>query len=127
MFTLSDSNTFYLYPYPTDMRKSFYSLSGIVQNEMRQDIQQGDAFIFVNRSLTSMKILHMEFGGLVIYNMKLEQGRIQLPDMELADSAVSRATQWSELVMMTHGLSTSEVRQHPRWIPQKKNPPKAVK
>ena len=109
------------------MRKSFYSLSGIVQNEMRQDIQQGDAFIFVNRSLTSMKILHMEFGGLVIYNMKLEQGRIQLPDMELADSAVSRATQWSELVMMTHGLSMSEVRQHPRWIPPKKNPPKAVK
>ena len=109
------------------MRKSFYSLSGIVQNEMRQDIQQGDAFIFVNRSLTSMKILHMEFGGLVIYNMKLEQGRIQLPDMELANSAVSRATQWSELVMMTHGLSKSEVRHHPRWIPQKKNPPKAVK
>lgn len=127
MFTLSDSNTFYLYPYPTDMRKSFYSLSGIVQNEMRQDIQQGDAFIFVNRSLTSMKILHMEFGGLVIYNMKLEQGRIQLPDMELVDSSVSRATQWSELVMMTHGLSKSEVHQHPRWIPQKKNPPKVIK
>lgn len=30
MFTLSDSNTFYPNPYPTDMRKSFYSLSGIV-------------------------------------------------------------------------------------------------
>jgi len=50
---------------------------------MHQDIQQGDAFIFVNRSLTSMKILHMEFGGLVIYNLKLEQGRIQLPEMDL--------------------------------------------
>ena len=49
---------------------------------MLQDIQQGDAFIFVNRSLTSMKILHMEFGGLVIYNLKLEQGRIQLPEMQ---------------------------------------------
>lgn len=72
MFTLSDSDKFYLYPFPTDMRKSFYSLSGIVLNEMQQDIQQGDAFIFVNRSLTSMKILHMEFGGLVIYNLKLE-------------------------------------------------------
>ena len=76
MFTLSDSDKFYLYSFPTDMRKSFYSLSGIVLNEMQQDIQQGDAFIFVNRSLTSMKILHMEFGGLVIYNLKLEQGRI---------------------------------------------------
>lgn len=82
MFTLSDSDKFYLYSFPTDMRKSFYSLSGIVLNEMQQDIQQGDAFIFVNRSLTSMKILHMEFGGLVIYNLKLEQGRIQLPEMQ---------------------------------------------
>lgn len=119
MFTLSDSDNFYLYPYPTDMRKSFYSLSGIVQNEMHQDIQQGDAFIFVNRALTSMKILHMEFGGLVIYNMKLEQGRIQLPDMELDETATARETKWTELVMMTHGLSKADVRQHPRWIPQK--------
>jgi len=90
------------------MRKSFYSLSGIVLNEMHRDIQQGDAFIFVNRSLTSMKILHMEFGGLVIYHMKLERGRIQLPDMELDGTATSRATKWAELVMMTHGLSKAD-------------------
>lgn len=37
MFCLSESDTFYLYPYPTDMRKSFYSLSGIVTNEMKHD------------------------------------------------------------------------------------------
>lgn len=37
---------------------------------------KGDAFIFVNRSLTRMKILYIEFDGLVIYNIKLEQGRI---------------------------------------------------
>lgn len=125
MFTLSDSDKFYLYPFPTDMRKSFYSLSGIVLNEMHQDIQQGDAFIFVNCSLTSMKILHMEFGGLVFYNLKLELGRIQLPEMDLDDSAVSRNTKWSELVMMTHGLSKTVVRQHPRWIPHKKDEKKS--
>ena len=125
MFTLSDSDKFYLYPFPTDMRKSFYSLSGIVLNEMQQDIQQGEAFIFVNRSLTSLKILHMEFGGLVIYNLKLEQDRIQLPEMALDDSAVSRNTKWSELVMMTHGLSKTDVRQHPSWIPHKKDEKKS--
>lgn len=38
MFCLSESDTFYLYPYPTDMRKSFYSLSGIVTNEMKRDV-----------------------------------------------------------------------------------------
>ena len=58
------------------MRKSFYSLSGIVTNEMKRDVQDGEAFIFVNRSLTSMKILHAEYGGLVIYNLKLEKGCI---------------------------------------------------
>ena len=58
MFCLSESDTFYLYPYPTDMRKSFYTLSGIVTNEMRRDVHDGEAFFFVNRSLTSMKILH---------------------------------------------------------------------
>ena len=85
MFCLSESDTFYLYPYPTDMRKSFYSLSGIVTNEMKRDVQDGEAFIFVNRSLTSMKILHAEYGGLVIYNLKLEKGCISLPDMRLDD------------------------------------------
>lgn len=30
MFSLTASDRFYLYPYPTDMRKSFYTLSGIV-------------------------------------------------------------------------------------------------
>ena len=70
------------------MRKSFYSLSGIVTNEMKRNVQDGEAFIFVNRTLTSMKILHAEYGGLVIYNLKLEKGRIGLPDMELGDSSL---------------------------------------
>ena len=34
MFSLSDANRFFLYPFPTDMRKSFDSLSGIVKNQM---------------------------------------------------------------------------------------------
>lgn len=121
MFCLSDSDTFYLYPYPTDMRKSFYSLSGIVTNEMHRDVRNGDAFIFINRQLTSMKILHAEYGGLVIYNMKLEKGCISLPDMQLDESAPpERLTQWQELVMMTQGISPAGAKTKPRWIPSKK-------
>jgi len=122
MFCLSDSDTFYLYPYPTDMRKSFYSLSGIVTNEMHRDVRNGDAFIFINRQLTSMKILHAEYGGLVIYNMKLEKGCISLPDMQLDESAPpERLTQWQELVMMTQGISPAGAKNKLRWIPSKKN------
>ncbi|GAB6009960.1 IS66 family insertion sequence element accessory protein TnpB [Dysgonomonas reticulitermitis] len=56
------------------MRKSFYTLSGIVTNRMGMDVQRGEAFIFINKSCTSMKILHMECGGPVIYHLRLEEG-----------------------------------------------------
>ena len=59
MFNLTASMNYYLYPYPTDMRKSFYTLSGIVTNLMERNVQDGDAFIFINRLCTSMKVLHM--------------------------------------------------------------------
>jgi transposase len=126
MFCLSESDTFYLYPYPTDMRKSFYSLSGLVTNEMKRDVRDGEAFIFVNRSLTSMKILHAEYGGLVIYNLKLEKGRISLPDMQLDDSYLPhRLTQWQELVLMTRGINPLKAKRSPRWKPQKQKKQKS--
>ena len=80
------------------MRKSFYSLSGIVTNEMKHNVQDGEALIFVNRSLTSIEILHAEYGGLVIYNLKLEKGRVSLPDMRLDDDEppLCRLTQWKD-------------------------------
>ena len=121
MFCLSESDTFYLYPYPTDMRKSFHSLSGLVTNEMGRDVRDGEAFIFVNRSLTNMKILHAEYGGLVIYNMRLEKGCISLPDLALDEDNAPpyRLTQWQELVLMTQGINPLEVKRSPRWLPQK--------
>lgn len=71
MFSLTPL-TYYLYSQPTDMRSSFYTLSGMVTNLMGHNVQDGDVYIFINCSCISMKILHMEYGGLVIYQMKLE-------------------------------------------------------
>lgn len=79
MFNLNDSMRYYLYSYPTDMRKSFYTLSGVVKDLMGHDVRNGDVFIFVGRTCSSMKILHMECGGLVIYHLRLEEGQFRLP------------------------------------------------
>ena len=104
MFNLNDSNRFFLYPYPTDMRKSFYSLSGIVTNLMGMNVQDGDAYIFINKSLTGLKILHAEYGGLVIYNMKLERGAFKLPDIDTDDPATSKGIKWADLMMIVQGI-----------------------
>jgi hypothetical protein len=37
---------YYLYPYPADMRRGFYSLSGLVHDVMGKNIRSGDVFIF---------------------------------------------------------------------------------
>ncbi len=42
MFSLNASMNYYLYAYPTDMRRSFYTLSGMVTNQMGRNVQDGD-------------------------------------------------------------------------------------
>ena len=79
----------------------------------------GDAFIFINKSLTNMKILHAEYGGLVIYNMRLESGTFRLSDIDCEDSSASLSINWSELTLIVHGISPSETKRAPRWSPKK--------
>ena len=122
MFSLTASDRFYLYPYPTDMRKSFYTLGGIVTNQMGMDVQDGDAFVFINKPCTAMKILHMEYGGLVIYHMKLSSGQFTLPDIDFQEGkAVSHETLWSDLVLMVQGNDAQKGKHRKRWIPADRN------
>ena len=49
MFSLNDSMRYWLYNRPTDMRKSYYTLSGIVTNELGCDPCNGDVYILMNK------------------------------------------------------------------------------
>ena len=80
MFNLNDSMRYWLYSFPTVMRKGFYTLSGLVTDQMGQDVHSGDAFL--NRQCTSLKALHLEHNGLVIYYLKLEKGNFSLPSFD---------------------------------------------
>jgi len=87
---------------PVDMRKSFYTLSGIVTNAMNQDVREGGVFIFVNRDQNIMKILHMEYAGMVIYHKKLESGRFKLPEFD--EKTTSLSIHWNDLMMMVQSV-----------------------
>jgi transposase len=118
MFSLTSSMKYYLYSFPTDMRRSFYTLSGMVTNLMGRNVQDGDVYIFINRLCTSMKILHMECGGLVIYHMKLESGTFKLPVFDQNTNTFH--TTWQDLMMMVQGVSPVGKIDKKRW----KNPSK---
>jgi transposase len=95
------------------MRRSFYTLSGMVTNQMGRNVQDGDVFIFLNRTCTSMKILHMECGGLVIYHMKLESGCFTLPGFD-PDTQTFQSS-WQELMMMVRGIDSQGKVNKKRW------------
>ena len=50
MFSLDRNLRYWLYCKPTDMRKSFHTLSGVVRNKMGCNPMDGDVYIFVNKS-----------------------------------------------------------------------------
>ena len=113
MFSPTSGMRYYLYAQPTDMRRSFYTLSGMVTNQMGRNVQDGDVFIFINRLCTSMKILHMECGGLVIYHMKLESGSFQLPFFDTETNTFE--TSWQELMSMVKGFSSDKEEPKSDW------------
>lgn len=55
MFSLNDSMRYLLYNRPTDMRKSFHTLSGIITDAMGQDPCNGNVYIFINRARDRIK------------------------------------------------------------------------
>lgn len=78
MFSLDNTMRYWLYNKPVNMRMGFNGLSGIVNNNMGMNIRSGDVFVFVNAARNRMKILHREEGGLVLYALRIEMGRMRL-------------------------------------------------
>ncbi len=73
---------------------------------MGRNVQDGDVYIFINRPCTSMKILHMECGGLVIYHMKLESGSFKLPVFD--ENTNTFQTSWQDLMMIVQGVGSDK-------------------
>ena len=65
---------------PTDMRKGFDGLFGMVQEVLGQDPLSGHLFLFLNRRRDRVKVLFWERDGLVIWYKRLEAGTFQKLD-----------------------------------------------
>lgn len=103
----------FLYRKPTDMRKGFDGLSGLVTAAMQQNPLSGDAYIFINRRRDRMKILVWERTGFVLYYKLLERGTFELPS--ISESANSTELTWDELVMLLEGVELKSVKRRPRF------------
>lgn len=69
----------YLFTSPTDMRKSFDGLCGLIATHLKVDVTAGGLFVFVNRRRDRMKLMYFDVDGLAIWYKRLERGNFQLP------------------------------------------------
>src|SRR6516164_9474669 len=77
---LSAAVRVFLYTRPTDMRKSFDGLQGMVGEFLGQDPLSGHLFLFLNRRRDRVKVLFWDRDGLVIWYKRLEAGTFQRLD-----------------------------------------------
>lgn len=103
MFCLNDTMRYFLCPGKTDLRKGMNTLCGLVREKMGYEVRFGDVFIFINRNRNTMKLLHAEEGGLVLYIKRLEHGRFRIPCYD--EKSNSYPMHWRDLVLMVEGIS----------------------
>jgi hypothetical protein len=110
MFSLTETNAYYLCTRSTDLRKGFNRLAGVVGSNSCLCLPDGSVyiFIFINRSRTTLKLLHWERGGFVIYHKRLEEGRISASVFKY--KAVFRPLRRDEPVLLVEGINPNTKR-----------------
>jgi transposase len=104
----------YLYAKDVDMRKSFNGLHAIIQSEFQRDVRLGDLFLFLNRRLDRIKLLHWDDDGLVIWMKRLERGTFQRP--QCPPDAPHVAMDATDLALLLSGIELASVKRRPRYV-----------
>lgn len=113
MIGITPSLPIYLYPHPTDMRKSFSGLCGIVINAMNRRPENGHLYVFINKRRNRMKLLLWDRHGFWLFYKMLETGVFQLPS-EHGDTP-AYALAYEQLMMIIEGIEMSTVQRRKRY------------
>ena len=113
LIVLTDQRNYHLYRKETDMRKGFNQLCGIITNELGRIVTQGDAFIFINRPRTHLKLLVYEKGGFTIFYRRLEKGAFEVPSFNLDANSMQLTT--DQLHFILQGISLQTIRYRKRY------------
>ena len=116
MIMLPSAVRIFLCTRPTDLRKSFDGLTGLVQECFGQDPLTGHLFLFLNRRRDCLKILYFDRDGLAIWYKRLEAGTFQRPGTAEGDGD-GVELQPAQLAMILSGIDIKSARQRKRFQP----------
>jgi transposase len=115
VFTLPSAVQVFICLQPTDMRKSFDSLSALVSQVVNQNPLSGHLFVFLNRPRNRIKILFWDRSGYGLYYKRLEAGTFVIPPRDDAVPAAAAAISVPELMLILEGIDLTHSRQRKRF------------
>ncbi len=111
MIALPTNGGIFLYAKPTDMRKSFSGLAGIVRNELGKTPNDGSLFLFINRRQDKLKALYWDRDGMAVWYKSLEQGTFERIRQ---DGEASVKLDAADLAMLLGGISIENAKRRKR-------------
>jgi transposase len=117
MLSLSHCQRIFLARAPADMRKGFDGLSSLVRERLGKDPLSGDAFVFVGRRRTMLKILLWDVSGFWLAAKRLERGTFAVRDRLSADrdASGSHALSVAEMMNILEGIEIRHAMYHQHY------------
>jgi transposase len=97
------------------MRKSFDSLSQIVQATMASDPLAGDLFVFKSKRGDRVKLLYWDGDGYALWYKRLEEGTFTFPSTGSKQGDAGLSIRAADLVMLLDGVDLSSVKRAKRY------------
>lgn len=98
---------------PTDMRKGFNGLQGLVLQTLEEDPLSGHLFLFINRRADRLKVLYWDRDGFALWYKRLERGSFQMP--AIAEGQTKTEIRSDELVMLLSGVDMQDIKRRKRF------------
>jgi transposase len=111
MLTISSKVRIYLYANPTDMRKSFNGLRGLIRQSLIGDPLSGDVFLFINKRRNRIKLLIWDLDGYWIHYKQLERGTFTFSNSGDSAPEITR----DELYMILAGIDIKQTKKRVRF------------
>jgi len=112
MIALPTTSGIYLYSEPTDMRKGFSGLAGIIRGELGKAPNDGSLFLFINRRKDKLKALYWDRDGMAIWYKSLERGSFERIKR---DGQTSVKLDAADLAMLLGGISIENAKRRKRF------------
>lgn len=113
MLSLAHSTRIYVHVPPTDLRKSFDGLTGLVRSAFKKDPREGSWFLFFNKRRDRVKLLWWDGDGYALWYKRLERGSFET--LRTHSDAALLELDATQLTLLLSGITLGSAHRRKRF------------